>query len=40
MNELPKALYDNFYEKGPAPHLKTQIERCHQELVDKLEKPG
>ena len=39
MNELLKALYDNFYEKLPAPQLKADIERCHQELIEKLEKP-
>ena len=39
MNELLKALYDYFYEKLPATHLKAEIERCHQELIDKLEKP-
>jgi len=39
MNELLKALYDSFYEKLPAAQLKTEIERCHQELTDNLEKP-
>jgi len=39
MNELLKALYDSFYEKLPAAQLKTEIERCHQELIDNLEKP-
>ena len=39
MNELLKALYDSFYEKLPAAQLKTEIERCHQELIDTLEKP-
>ena len=39
MNEMLKALYDNFYEKLPATPLKAEIERCHQELIDKLEKP-
>ena len=39
MNELLKALYDSFYEKLPAPQLKADIERCHQELIEKLEKP-
>lgn len=39
MNELLKALYDNFYEKLPATQLKAEIERCHQELIEKLDKP-
>lgn len=39
MNELLKALYDSFYENPPATQLKTEIERCHQELIEKLEKP-
>ena len=39
MNELLKALYDGFYEKLPATQLKSEIERCHQELIEKLEKP-
>ena len=39
MNELLKALYDSFYEKLPAAQLKAEIERCHQELIDNLEKP-
>ena len=39
MNELLKALYDSFYERLPATQLKDEIERCHQELIEKLEKP-
>lgn len=39
MNELLKALYDNFYEKLPATQPKAEIERCHQELIKKLSKP-
>ena len=39
MNELLKALYDSFYEKLPATQLKAEIERCHQELIEKLSKP-
>lgn len=39
MNERLKELYDNFYEKLPAPQLKAEIERCHQELIEKLDKP-
>ena len=39
MNEMLKALYDSFYEKIPATQLKAEIERCHQELIEKLDKP-
>ena len=39
MNELLKALYDNFYERPSATKLKAEIERCHQELIEKLDKP-
>ena len=39
MNEMLKALYDSFYKKLPSTQLKAEIERCHQELIEKLEKP-
>ena len=39
MNELLKGLYDCFYERPSAAHLKAEVERCHQELIEKLEKP-
>ncbi len=39
MNELLKALYDSFYERPSAAHLKAEVERCHQELIEKLDKP-
>ena len=39
MNEMLKALYDSFYEKLPATQLKAEIERCHQELIEKLDTP-
>lgn len=39
MNEMLKALYDSFYEKLPATQLKGEIERCHRELIEKLDKP-
>ena len=38
MNEMLKALYDSFYEKLPATQLKVEIERCHQKLIEKLDK--
>lgn len=39
MNELLKALYDSFYERPPTTQFKAEIERCHQELIEKLGKP-
>ena len=39
MNEMLKALYDSFYEKLPATQLRAEIERCHQELIKKQDKP-
>lgn len=39
MNELLKALYDNFYEPLPETELKREIEECHQQLIAALDKP-
>ena len=39
MNELLKALYDNFYEPLPETDLKKEIEACHQQLIEALDKP-
>ena len=39
MNELLKALYDNFYEPLPETELKKEIEDCHRKLIDALDKP-
>ena len=39
MNEMLKALYDSFYEKLSATQLKAEIEQCHKELIEKLDKP-
>ena len=39
MNELLKALYDNFYEPLPETKLKKEIEDCHQQLIAALDKP-
>ena len=39
MNELLKALYDNFYEPLPEIELKKEIEDCHQQLIEVLNKP-
>ena len=39
MNELLKALYDNFYEPLAETELKKEIEDCHQQLIEALDKP-
>ena len=39
MNELLKALYDNFYEPLPETELKREIEDCHQRLIEAMDKP-
>ena len=39
MNELLKALHDNFYEPLPETELKKEIEACHQQLIEALDKP-
>ena len=39
MNELLKALYGNFYEPPPETELKKEIEDCHQQLIETLDKP-
>lgn len=38
MNELLKALYDDFYKPPPTDLLKAEIERCHHELIEKLDR--
>ena len=39
MNELLKALYDHFYEPLPETELKKEIEDCHHQLIEALDKP-
>ena len=39
MNELLKTLYDNFYEPLPETKLKKEIEDCHRQLIEALDKP-
>ena len=39
MNELLKALYDNFYEPLPETELKKESEDCHRQLIEALDKP-
>ena len=39
MSILRKALYDNFYEPLWETELKKEIEDCHQQLIETLDKP-
>ena len=39
MHEMLKTLYENFYEKLPARQFKAEVARCHQELIERLDKP-
>lgn len=39
MNDLLKALYDTFYEPLSEIELKKEIEACHQQLIETLDKP-
>lgn len=39
MNELLRALYDNFYELFPETELKKEDEGCHRQLIEALDKP-
>ena len=38
MTEIMNALYNNFYNRPPAMQLKEEIEHCHQELIERLDK--
>ena len=38
MNEIMNALYSKFYNRPPAMQLKEEIEHCHQELIERLDK--
>ena len=39
MNEIMNVLYNNFYNRPPAAQLRDEIEHCHQELIERLDKP-
>ena len=39
MNDLIKALYDNFYEPLKNEERCQEIEDCHRQLIEALEKP-
>ena len=40
MNELLKVLYDTFYKRLPEIELRKEIESCHQQLIEALDKPN
>ncbi len=39
MNEQLKALYDSFYKRQPSAQLVADIKRCHDTLIERLDKP-
>ena len=39
MNHTLKLLYDRFYTPLPMEEAEQEIETCHQQLIERLEKP-
>lgn len=39
MNETLKALYDSFYQPLDLTAEKQEVESCHRQLIEKLDKP-
>lgn len=39
MNELLKIIYDMLYNRTDSPELVTEIEDCHRQLIERLDKP-
>ena len=39
MNETLRLLYDKFYTPLPMEETEREIETCHQQLIERLEKP-
>ena len=39
MNETLKSLYDRFYTPLPLVEYEQEIEACHHQLIEQLEKP-
>ncbi len=39
MNDTLKLLYDRFYIALPMAEVEQEIEICHRELIERLEKP-
>ena len=40
MNETLKSLYDRFYTPLPLVEYEQEVESCHHQLIERLEKPG
>ena len=39
MNETLKSLYDRFYTPLPLVEYEQEVEACHHQLIERLEKP-
>ena len=39
MNDILKQLYDRFYTPLPMTEAEQEIEDCHKQLIERLEKP-
>ena len=39
MNEALKSLYDRFYIPLPIAEYEQEVETCHRQLIERLEKP-
>ena len=39
MNETLKSLYDRFYIPLPLAEYEQEVEACHHQLIERLEKP-
>lgn len=39
MNETLKSLYDRFYTPLPLAEYEQEVETCHHQLIEQLEKP-
>ena len=39
MNETLRLLYDKFYTPLPMVESEQEVEVCHQQLIERLEKP-
>ena len=40
MNDTLKLLYDRFYTPLPMEETEQEIDDCHRQLIERLEKPG
>ena len=39
MNELLKTIYDCLYTRADSPEPVSEIEDCHRQLIERLDKP-